>query len=64
VGICADCARFVKRRADALRDQQRTTPVGLLRRGITLIRDWVIAHGWHDRGQLGALLRWLDRHLP
>jgi hypothetical protein len=64
VTICLDCARFLNRRALAKRDEHRWTPLGLIRGGVQRVRDWVIEHGWHERGPLGAFLRRLDRFLP
>ncbi|MHA6784026.1 hypothetical protein ACVGOW_23975 [Pseudonocardia saturnea] len=62
--ICLDCARFVKRRAVARRDEHRRTPFGAVRGGVQRVRDRVISNGWHERGPLGAFLRRLDRFLP
>jgi hypothetical protein len=64
VTICLDCARFVHRRALARRYEHRRTPLGAARRGVHWIRTWVIEHGWHQCGRLGAILRRLDRFLP
>ncbi|QNG55915.1 hypothetical protein H6H00_28625 [Pseudonocardia petroleophila] len=62
--VCLDCARFVKRRAVARRDEHRWTPFGAVRGGVQWVRDRVISNGWHERGPLGAFLRRLDRFLP
>lgn len=64
VTICLHCARFVRRRAMARRDEHRWTPLGAVRGGVQRVRDWVIGNGWHERGPLGAFLRRLDRYLP
>ena len=64
VSVCLDCARFVKRRAAAKRDEQRWTPLGAVRGGMERVRGAVIENGWHERGPLGAFLRRLDRLLP
>lgn len=61
VGVCADCARFLHRRAVAahatgLRRQLHSTG--------DRIRDGVMARRWHEHPQLGPPLRWLNRHLP
>lgn len=64
VGICSGCAQFLHRRAVEHDDASRRSPGGLLRSGVRAGRDWVIAHGWHEKGKLGAVLRRLDRHLP
>lgn len=64
VSVCLDCARFMKRRAAAKRDEQRWTPLGAVRGGLERLRGTVIENGWHERGPSGALLRRLDRFLP
>jgi hypothetical protein len=35
-----------------------------LRSGINAVRAAVIRKGWHERGVIGAVLRWIDRRLP
>lgn len=64
VGLCRACARWAKRRADALQHEQHPTAMGRLRGGIDVIRNNIIQRGWHERGWLGALLRRVDQHLP
>lgn len=64
VGLCLQCATWVKRRAVARRDEQRPSLPGRLRAGIHTVRNTVIERGWHDRGRVGALLRRIDRYLP
>lgn len=64
VAVCLDCARYLRRRAVARQDEHRRGLSVLVRRGVKQVRGWVIAHGWHERGPLGAFLRRLDRFLP
>lgn len=64
VAVCLRCARWLQRRAVQRLDQRRPSPGARLRGGIRAIQELVIRKGWHERGRLGALLRWLDRHLP
>jgi hypothetical protein len=64
VTICLDCARFLNRRALARRQEQRWTPMGVVRGAVQHGRDRVIENGWHTRGPLGAFLRRIDRFLP
>jgi hypothetical protein len=64
VGVCLRCARWLQRRAVQRHDQQHPSPAARLRGGIQAVRDAVIRKGWHERGALGAVLRWIDRHLP
>lgn len=64
VGICLDCAVWVKRRAAARRHEQHLSLPGRLRSGLDTIRNAVIARGWHERGALGMVLCRVDRWLP
>jgi hypothetical protein len=64
VGICLQCARWLQRRAVKRYDERHPSPGARLRGGIGAVRDVVIRKGWHQRGRVGVLLRWLDRHLP
>lgn len=64
VGVCAACARQLKRRAMAREDEHRRSPGAVVRRGVQGLRGAVIARGWHERGRLGSALRRIDRHLP
>lgn len=64
VGVCLGCANWLRRRAQLRRDEQQPSTMGRVRKAIHRIREYVISKGWHERGRLGALLRWLDRHLP
>lgn len=63
MGLCLQCATWVKRRARARRDAHPSLP-GRLRAGIHTVRNTVIERGWHDRGRLGALLHPIGRYLP
>jgi hypothetical protein len=63
VGLCLQCAIWVKRRAVARHHKQHPTVLGRRRTGIDAVRDRVIERGWHERGRLGALLRGIDRYL-
>ncbi|MGH3862863.1 hypothetical protein [Actinokineospora sp.] len=64
VGICLDCARSLRRRANARYDERRPSPAARLRAATDAVRQAVIRKGWHERGTVGALLRRIDRHLP
>ena len=64
VGVCLRCARWLQRRATQRYDEQHPSPVALVRGGIRTVRATVIRRGWHRRGALGAVLRWIDHHLP
>jgi NAD-dependent SIR2 family protein deacetylase len=64
VGVCLNCAAWLRRRAVLRRDEQHPSPAGRVRARIHAVREMVIKRGWHERGRLGAVLRWLDRHLP
>ncbi len=64
VGLCADCARWVHRRARAAAERGRRTPGTVVRRSVEGSRDWVMAMGAHGWPVLGPLLRRLDRFLP
>lgn len=64
VAVCLDCARYMKRRAAARHDEHHPSLQGMVRGRIEKVRGWVIAHGWHEQGVLGAFLRRLDRFLP
>ena len=64
VGICFECAHWLRRRATARHDEQHPTPAGDLRRVVQAARDHVIDRGWHHRRPLGPLLRRIDHHLP
>ncbi|MGW6932925.1 hypothetical protein ACWGE0_22905 [Lentzea sp. NPDC054927] len=64
VGVCLACANWLRRRAMLRRDELHSSPIGRLRSGVHAVRERAIRKGWHERGRLGVLLRWLDRHLP
>ena len=64
VGVCLRCTRWLHRRAVQRRDEHHPSAGGRLRSGIGAARAAVIRKGWHRRGRLGAVLRWVDRHLP
>lgn len=64
VGVCLDCAHWLRRRAIARHDERHRTPPAWLRARLQAVRDYVIGKGLHERGLLGSLLRRIDRHLP
>jgi hypothetical protein len=64
VGVCLRCARWLQRRAVQRYDEQHPSPAALLRGRVQAIRRAVIRKGWHQRGALGSVLRWIDRFLP
>jgi hypothetical protein len=64
VGVCLACAGWLRRHAVQRRDEQQPSPMARVRSGVRAVRNWVIGKGWHERGRLGALLRWIDRQLP
>lgn len=64
VGICLECAHWLRRRATARHDEQHHTLAGQLRGVLQATRDYVINRGWHQYGHVGALLRRINRHLP
>jgi hypothetical protein len=63
VGLCRQCATWVKRHAVARRHAQQPYLASQLLRGIDAVRNKVIDRGWHDHHWLGPLLRRIDRHL-
>lgn len=64
VGVCLRCARWLQRRATQRHDELKPSASARVRGGVRLAREWVISNRWHERGRLGAFLRWLDHHLP
>jgi hypothetical protein len=64
VGVCLRCARWLQRRAMQRYDEQHPSSAARLRGGIQAVRAAVVRKGWHRRGRLGIMLRWIDRHLP
>jgi len=61
VGVCADCAHFLDRRARAA----HATPLTRrLHASGDRIRDAVLARHWHEHPRIGPPLKWLNRHLP
>lgn len=64
IGVCLGCARWLQRRAVQRYDEQHPSPMARLRSGINAVRAALIRKGWHERGVIGAVLRWLDRRLP
>ncbi|GAA1573140.1 hypothetical protein GCM10009804_32100 [Kribbella hippodromi] len=64
VGVCFQCARFLRRRAAEREDQQRVSAAARLRAAVRTSRAWVITHGWHRLPLVGPILRRIDRHLP
>lgn len=63
VGVCAECARWLYRRARSA-DTGARTPGGLLRRGVAAARGRVMHAGMQYWPVIGPLLRRLDGHLP
>ena len=64
VGVCLRCTQWLRRRAVQRYDEHHPSPTAQLRAGVRAVRAMVIRSGWHERGVFGALLRWIDRHLP
>jgi len=64
VGVCLGCARWLRRRAVQRYDERHPSPAARLRAGVDAVRTTVIRKGWHERGVVGAALRWIDRRLP
>ena len=64
VGLCLDCATWIKRRAATKRRALNPTIAGHLADAIDSLRGYVIEKGWHEHGRLGAFLRRIDRYLP
>lgn len=62
VTVCADCTRFLHRRASLL--GAHATPVALIRHATQTVRDQVLSRQIHERRVIGPFLRWLDRFLP
>jgi hypothetical protein len=64
VGVCFDCALFLRRRAVESQDRLAPTAASRTRSVIRTVRDQVIERDWHNRRVLGRALRWIDRRLP
>ena len=64
VGVCLRCARWLQRRAVQRHDEHHPSPTARLHAGIRAVQSAVIRKGWHERGMLGGVLRWIDRRLP
>ncbi|MCA1675072.1 MAG: hypothetical protein LC799_23750 [Actinobacteria bacterium] len=64
VGVCLGCARWLQRRAVLRYGERHPSPIARLRAGVNAVRSAVVRKGWHERGVLGAVLRWIDRRLP
>lgn len=64
VGVCLECARWLQRRVVQRYDELHPSLAARLRSGIRGLRAAVISKGWHNRGALGRVLRWIDRRLP
>ena len=64
VGVCLNCARWLRRQADQRRDEAHPSLVGHMRSVVRRVRESVIRRGWHRRPVVGPFLRWLNRHLP
>ena len=61
VGVCANCVRFLGRKA---RDYQASQMRLRLRGAAESVRREVMARHWHERAVAGPVLRWVNRHLP
>lgn len=61
VGICANCAHFLHRKA---RDLQATAMRRRLRGAAESARRGIMARGWHNRPVIGPVLRWINQRLP
>jgi hypothetical protein len=61
VGICINCAHWLRRRA---RDYQATVLRQRLRGTAESIRREVMARSWHERPVTGPALRWINQHSP
>lgn len=64
VGVCEDCARFLHRRAQALRDRKHLSLGGVIRAVTERVRQIVLRYEWQRLPLAGPLLRRLDRFLP
>lgn len=64
VGVCADCARYLHRHAQAIHDQNRRSLAGTVRAVGERVRETVLRHGLQHRPVIGPILLWLDRHTP
>jgi hypothetical protein len=64
VGLCADCAHWVHRRAAEQAAARRGGLPARYRGAFAATRSWVIQHEVHNLPVLGRLLRGLDRRLP
>jgi hypothetical protein len=62
--VCLDCATFLHRRAQRVRDEHSAGVGVVVRRASSGIRDAVISRGIHNWPVLGGLLRRIDRRLP
>jgi hypothetical protein len=64
VGLCANCALWVHRRAAEAAAARRSGPAAWYRLGFRRATDWVMEHDLQHRPGIGRLLRWLNRLLP
>jgi hypothetical protein len=64
VGVCLQCAIWLKRRALAHHHKQHPSLPGRLLSEIDTVRNKVIERGWHNHPWLGPLLRRINRYLP
>ena len=63
VGVCLQCAIWLKRRAVA-HHKQHPSLSGRLLSEVDTVRNKVIEHGWHHHPRLGPVLRLINRYLP
>lgn len=65
VGVCANCARWLWRRAQQSQDEAEPGGVAAaVRRLVFRTRSRVISAGLHNWPLIGRGLRWIDRKLP
>lgn len=64
VGVCANCARWLWRRARQSQDEAQPGAAAAARRLVFRTRERVISAGLHRWPLIGRTLRWIDRKLP
>jgi hypothetical protein len=64
VGLCANCALWVHRRAAAAAAARRGGRASWYRLAFGRATDWVVEHDLQNRPGIGRLLRRLNRLLP
>lgn len=64
VAVCIRCAHWLSKAAWELADRDKSSPAARARDGMRALRRTVVAHGWHERGPVGRVLRWLGRFVP